>query len=188
PLTWWCIKSAIGRLAQWPEELSIAVNVTPALLIDDDVITVVREALDIYGVKASRLTLEVTEKIMVDNQVIMLRQLAKLRKIGVRIALDDFGTGYSSLAYFRDLSVDEIKIDRVFVVRMLESKKDLAIVKAVIDLAHNFSMKVVAEGVETMELADRLTEMRCDILQGYAFDKALLLEEFEKQYVLAPKR
>ncbi|MFK8048199.1 MAG: putative bifunctional diguanylate cyclase/phosphodiesterase [Halioglobus sp.] len=182
PITWWSIKSAIGRLALWPEELSIAVNVTPALLIDDDVVEVVRDALEIYGVKPSRLTLEVTETIMIDNQEQMLRQLTKLRKMGIRIALDDFGTGYSSLAYFRDLPVDEIKIDRVFVMRMLESKKDLAIVKAVIDLAHNFSMKVVAEGVETMPMADKLTEMRCDVLQGYAFDKALPVEEFEKQY------
>lgn len=184
PITWWSIKSAIGRLALWPEELSIAVNVTPALLINDDIVEVVRDAMDIYGVKPSRLTLEVTETIMVDNQEVMLSQLAKLRKMGVRIALDDFGTGYSSLAYFRDLPVDEIKIDRTFVMRMLESKKDLAIVKAVIDLAHNFSMKVVAEGVESIAMADRLTEMRCDILQGYAFDKALPAEEFEKQYGL----
>lgn len=184
PLTWWAIKSSVARLALWPNEMSIAVNITPSLLLDDDVISVVRDALEIYGVKASRLTLEVTEKIMVDNQQVMLEQLAKLRKMGVRISLDDFGTGYSSLAYFRDLPVDEIKIDQVFVMRMLKSEKDMAIVKAVIDLAHNFSMKVVAEGVETKALADQLTEMRCDILQGYVFDKALPIEEFEKQYGL----
>ncbi|MFK7976292.1 MAG: putative bifunctional diguanylate cyclase/phosphodiesterase [Halioglobus sp.] len=182
PLTWWAIKSAVATLARWPSEMTIAVNLSPALLLSDDVVSVVRDALDIYGVEASRLSLEVTEKIMVDNQERMIRQLAKLKKMGVRISLDDFGTGFSSLAYFRDLPVNEIKIDQNFVLNMLKSKRDMAIVKAVIDLAHNFSMKVVAEGVEDKAIADKLTEMRCDILQGYFFDKPLRIDLFETQY------
>ena len=182
PITWWIIKSAVSRLAHWPKELSIAVNIPPNLLLDDDIFCVVRDALDIYDVDAARLNLEVTEKIMVDNQEIMLSQLARLREIGLKIALDDFGTGFSSLSYFRDLPVDEIKIDQSFVRRMLESEKDHAIVKAVIDLAHNFSMKVVAEGVETFALAERLAEMRCDVLQGYIFSRPLPVDEFEKEF------
>ena len=98
------------------------------------------------------------------------------------LLLDDFGTGFSSLAYFRDLPVDEIKIDKGFVLRMLKSSKDLAIVKAVIDLAHNFNLRVVAEGVETLEIAERLAEMKCDVLQGYVFDKPLPVEAFEANY------
>lgn len=182
PITWWVIKSAVSRLARWPDQLSIAVNICPSLLLENDILSVVSDALDIYGVKPSRLNLEVTEKIMIDNQDMMLAQLARLRSIGVKISIDDFGTGFSSLAYFRDLPVDEIKIDQSFVRRMLESEKDHAIVKAVIDLAHNFSMKVVAEGVESIAIADRLAEMRCDILQGYVFDKPLPIEAFEKEY------
>lgn len=182
PLTWWAIKSAVGTLARWPKEMTIAVNLSPALLMADDVVSVIRDALDIYGVDASRLTLEVTEKIMIDNQKRMLRQLAKIKKLGVRISLDDFGTGFSSLAYFRDLPVDEIKIDQNFVMNMLKSERDMAIVKAVIDLAHNFSMKVVAEGVEDKDIAEKLTAMRCDILQGYFFDKPLRIDLFEAQY------
>ena len=146
--------------------------------------SVVQDALDIYGVAAKRLNLEVTESIMVDNQDMMLGQLARLRDIGVKISIDDFGTGFSSLAYFRDLPVDEIKIDKSFVMRMLESEKDMAIVKAVIDLAHNFSLKVVAEGVESQAIASALAEMRCDILQGYFFDKPLPIEQFNKNYHL----
>lgn len=184
PMTRWAIKSAVGRLARWPKELSIAVNVSPKLLLEDDIPAVVRDALDIYGVRAQRLNLEVTESIMVDNQKIMLEQLARLREIGVKISIDDFGTGFSSLAYFRDLPVDEIKIDKSFVLSMLESEKDLAIVKAVIDLAHNFSMKVVAEGVETKEIAERLADLRCDVLQGYFFDKPLPAEQFTQHYRL----
>jgi EAL domain-containing protein (putative c-di-GMP-specific phosphodiesterase class I) len=182
PITWWVIKSAVSRLARWPEQLSIAVNICPVLLLDDDILSVVTDALEIYGVTPARLNLEVTEKIMIADQERMLAQLARLQAIGVKISIDDFGTGFSSLAYFRDLPVDEIKIDQSFVQHMLESEKDYAIVKAVIDLAHNFSLKVVAEGVETIAIADRLAEMRCDFLQGYVFDKPLPVEEFELQY------
>lgn len=182
PLTWWAIKSSVNTLARWPAALSIAVNVCPSLLLDDEILSVVADALDLYGVDAARLNLEVTEKIMVDNQELMLAQLARLQDIGVKISIDDFGTGFSSLAYFRDLPVNEIKIDQSFVKHMLVSKKDYAIVKAVIDLAHNFNLKVVAEGVESMAIADRLAKMRCDVLQGFVFDKPLPIDEFEAQY------
>ena len=131
-----------------------------------------------------RLNLEVTESVMVDNQDVMLSQLARLKEIGVKISLDDFGTGFSSLSYFRDLPVDEIKIDKSFVMRMLKSEKDLAIVKAVIDLAHNFSLKVVAEGVEDRHIASRLADLRCDVLQGYFFDKPIPAEQFALNYRL----
>jgi EAL domain-containing protein (putative c-di-GMP-specific phosphodiesterase class I) len=182
PMTWWAIKSAVSRLSRWPDQLSIAVNISPALLLDNDILSVVSDALDIYSVEPNRLNLEVTEKIMISDQERMLAQLARLQDLGMRISIDDFGTGFSSLAYFRDLPVDEIKIDKSFVEHMLESEKDYAIVKAVIDLAHNFNLKVVAEGVHTLAIADRLAEMRCDILQGYVFDRPLPVEEFESQY------
>jgi EAL domain-containing protein (putative c-di-GMP-specific phosphodiesterase class I) len=184
PMTWWAIKSAVARLARWPEQLSVAVNISPALLLESEILSVVQDALEIHGVTPGRLNLEVTESIMMDNQGVMLGQLARLRELGVKTSIDDFGTGFSSLAYFRDLPVDEIKIDKSFVLRMLESKKDHAIVKAVIDLAHNFSLKVVAEGVESLDIANRLAEMRCDILQGHVFDRPLPVEEFERQYRL----
>ncbi len=184
PMTWWAIKSAIARLARWPEDLSIAVNIPPTLLLDDEILTIVKDTLDIHGVKPRRLNLEVTESVMVDNQEKMLAQLARLRKQGVKVSLDDFGTGFSSLAYFRDLPADEIKIDKGFVIPMLESGKDHAIVKAVIGLAHNFSLRVVAEGVENERIAKRLAELRCDIFQGYAFDPPLPIAEFEKRYLV----
>ena len=184
PLTWWTIKTAVARLARWPDALSIAVNISPRLLLEDEILAVVQDALDIHGVAARRLNLEVTESIMVDNQEVMLGQLGRLREMGVKISIDDFGTGFSSLAYFRDLPVDEIKIDKSFVMRMLESEKDMAIVRAVIDLAHNFSLKVVAEGVENQAIATALAEMRCDILQGYFFDKPLPIDQFNSSYHL----
>ena len=183
PMTWWAIKSAVSRVSHWPEEMSISVNVTPNLLLEDEILTVVQDALEIHMVKPERLTLEVLESVMVDNQELMLKQLARLRMLGVRISIDDFGTGFSSLTYFRDLPADEIKIDKSFVMPMLSSERDHAIVKSVIDLAHNFSLKVVAEGVEDKMIAKRLAELNCDILQGFVFDKPLRAAEFEKRYI-----
>jgi EAL domain-containing protein (putative c-di-GMP-specific phosphodiesterase class I) len=188
PLTWWVIKSAIARLARWPEQLSVAVNVPPNLLLDNQILSVVEDALTIHGVTPGRLTLEVTERVMVGDQDTMLEQLRQLWQLGVKISLDDFGTGFSSFAYFRELPVDEIKIDQSFVRPMLESGKDHAIVKSLIELAHNFSLRVVAEGVETLEIAKRLGELGCDVLQGYVFDRPLPVEEFEAGYGIAGEK
>lgn len=183
PMTWWAIKTAVARLARWPENLAIAVNVTPTLLLDDETFLVVQDSLEIHGVTPSRLTLEVTESIMVDNPQAMMLQLKRFRNMGVKISIDDFGTGFSSMLYFRDLPADEIKIDQSFVMPMCRSKKDHAIVKSIIELAHNFSLRVVAEGVEDEETAAELAIMKCDLLQGFLFDKALLPEDFEKRYI-----
>jgi EAL domain-containing protein (putative c-di-GMP-specific phosphodiesterase class I) len=181
-MTWWALKSAVARLARWPQDLSIAVNIPPPLLLDDQILSVIEDALTIHDVQPQRLVLEVTERIMVGNPQVMMRQLAALRAIGVQVSLDDFGTGYSSLSYFRDLPVDEIKIDSSFVRNMLDCEKHHAIVKAVIDLAHNFSLRVVAEGVETETIADRLKELGCDMIQGYFFDRPMPAEAFESCY------
>jgi EAL domain-containing protein (putative c-di-GMP-specific phosphodiesterase class I) len=182
PITRWAIKSAVSRLARWPDELSIAVNICPALLLEDELLCVVKDALTAFNVKPSRLNLEVSENISIGNHELMLTQLARLHEIGVTLSIDNFGTGCSSLEYYRDLPVDAVKIDSSFVERMLVSEKDYAMVKAVIDRAHSFSLKVVAEGVQSIAIADRLTEMHCDILQGHVFDNPLPVEEFALEY------
>ena len=182
PLTWWAIRSAVSRLAQWPEQLSIAVNICPALLLDDDLLSEVKAALILFDVKPSRLHLEVAESITVEQQALMLSQLAGLHSIGVTISIDKFGAGISSLAFLRDLAVDELKIDQCFVERILVSSQDDAIVKSIIGLAHSLSLKAVAEGVKSIAIADRLTQLRCDILQGSVFDKPLPVKEFELEY------
>ena len=184
PLTWWVIKTSVARLARWPEELSVAVNVSPVLLHSRHLHTTISDALTLYDVKPSRLIIEVTERIKVEDQVTVYEALSRLKTIGIKISIDDFGTGFSSLSYFRNFPADELKIDKEFVAQMVSSKKDQTIVKAIIELAHNFSLKVVAEGVENSETANLLREMRCDILQGYLFDKPLPVEEFEKNYHL----
>lgn len=182
PITWWVVKAAVARAAQWSSGIGVCVNVPPNLLLDDELQTVISDALSLYAVSPKRLTIEVTESVMVSSQEKMFAALAQLRQTGVRVSIDDFGTGYSSMVYFRDLPADELKLDKSFVMAMTTSKRDAAIVRSVIDLAHNFGLRVVAEGVETQEIVDVLTKLKCDVLQGYFFDKPLPLEEFERRY------
>lgn len=183
PLTWWVLKSAVARLKKWPEAMGISVNVPPCLLLDNEIVTVLSDALAIYDVTPERLTLEITESLMVSDYDQLMLRLNKLHELGVRISIDDFGTGYSSLAQFRNLPADELKIDKGFVMAMQSSDKDLTIVKAVIGLARNFGMRIVAEGVEDEATATALSELGADQLQGFFFDKALPVEDFEKRYL-----
>ena len=179
-LTWFAIKSCVAHAAEWPAETTVAVNVSPLLLHDEHLIPNVEDALTIFDLPAERLTLEITEDAMVEKPDETLAVLTQLHELGVRISIDDFGTGYSSLAYFRELPIDELKIDRSFVTNMLERPKDHDLVKGIIDLAHNLKMKVVAEGVEDDATADTLQQLGADQLQGYWFSKPIQSDEFEK--------
>ena len=184
PITWWSIRAAVNRLAYWPEQLSVAVSIYPEMLLEDDIFSVVKDALTVFGVNPPRLNLAINGCITADNQALMLDRIARLHDIGVTLSLEQFVSGCSSLALFRDLAVDELKIDRCFVERMLESDKDSAVVKSIIDLAHNFSLKAVAEGVQSTTVADRLAELHCDILLGPVFDTPLPAKDFEREYRL----
>lgn len=182
PITWWVIKAAIARAKTWQNTIGVSVNIPPNLLLDAELNRVITDTLDIHDFAPNRLTLEVTESVMVSDQEHMFRQLTAFRDLGIRISIDDFGTGYSSFIYFRDLPADELKLDRTFVMAMEHSPKDKAIVKSVIELAHNFGLRVVAEGVETQTTADALSALKCDTLQGFHFDEPLTAQEFEQRY------
>lgn len=184
PITWWVIQSAVRQLSSWPEQLSIAINLSPTLLLDDEILFVIIHELAVHNITPARLNLEITAEGPIEQQDIMLDRLTRLRSMGVKISLDGFGAGFSELAYIRDLPVDEIKIDQGFVRRMLVSEKDCAMVKSLVELAHNFSLEVVAVGVESIAIADRLAQLRCDMLQGYVFDKPLPAAAFELEYRL----
>jgi diguanylate cyclase (GGDEF)-like protein len=170
PVTKWVLNMALRKcieIQQLVEEFKIAVNLSPALLTNNDIVDVVDGAINIWGVEASSLVLEVTEGAMMKNPALSLDILQKLNSIGVGISIDDFGTGYSSLSYLKNLPARELKIDKSFVMNMLRDPKDKSIVKAAIDLAHNLDLDVVAEGIEAQALQDLLTEMGCDYGQGY---------------------
>ena len=181
PFTEHLVRSAVSTCAGWDRSLSVAVNLTPRLLENDAMISVISDALDFYALEPDRLTLEITER--GELPVSTFVRLEALRDIGVKISIDDFGTGQCSLMYFRDLPADEVKIDQAFVGNMRKSKKDLAIVRGIIDLSHHCGMTVVAEGIEDQQTADLLLAMNCDVLQGYHFGRPVSLEDFSKEHL-----
>jgi len=131
-------------------------------------------------VDPARLVVEITENGMVRNVGRLLEDFAELRGRGVRISMDDFGTGNSSLAQFRDLLVDEIKIDRSFVFNVEDNAANRYLTGLIVELGHYFGMSVVAEGVETERAAEHLLEAGCDVLQGFLFSPPLPLDEFAR--------
>jgi predicted signal transduction protein with EAL and GGDEF domain len=154
-------------------EVRMSVNVSANLLNDDELPEILAQSLDAWAVPADMLTVEVTEGTIVSDVKRSAQVLDRVRRLGVRLAMDDFGTGYSSLAQFKRLPFDEIKIDKLFVQNMLQSRGDAQIVRTMVDLAHNFGLVAVAEGVEDTPTLNRLRELGCDLAQGYAISKAL---------------
>jgi EAL domain-containing protein (putative c-di-GMP-specific phosphodiesterase class I) len=134
--------------------------------------------LSIYDIPAEYVILEITESSMIKDPDLAMEILNRLTSKGLKISIDDFGTGYSSLSYLKKLPASEIKIDKSFVSDMLKSDNDAVIVKSIIDLGHNLSLNVVAEGVEDKETVTRLKALGCDVLQGYYFSKPLSSEDF----------
>jgi len=159
---------------RWPgERLVMSVNLSPRQFADPGLVDSIAEVLQATGLDASALELEITETSVMDRSDAGLRALADLRALGVRLVLDDFGTGWSSLAYLRQLPLDTIKIDRSFVTELDEGDRNVAIVQAVLSLAHGLGINVVAEGIETPRQARRLRELGCDLGQGYNWSRPL---------------
>ena len=170
PVTKWVLNMSLRKCLEFQKIVpgfTIAVNLSPALLTDDDIVDIVASAVNIWNIEPASLVLEVTEGAMIRNPALSMDILQKLDALGVGISIDDFGTGYSSLSYLKNLPARELKIDRSFVLNMLDDPKDRSIVKAAIDLAHNLGLNVVAEGIEQQGMQDILTEMGCDYGQGY---------------------
>ena len=163
----------IGGLARRGIELGIAVNLSPALLADADLPETVAQALSVWGIAAGRLTLEITEASDIRDSAAAMETMTRLRSLGMRLSIDDFGTGYSSLARLRAMPLAELKIDRLFVANMNRSRTDLQIVRTAIDLAHNFELEVVAEGVEDEATAEHLQRLGCDAIQGFLIAKPM---------------
>lgn len=180
----WVVMAACRQLARWQgtdfEHLRIAVNLSGRELDDESLVDHIREALESNNVPPSRLEVELTEEIFIQNIEHNRDQLSKLHKLGVQLAIDDFGVGYSSLGYLRDFPVDLLKIDRSFITEVTERHDDAVITRAVINLAHNLGIRVVAEGVETMEQLVFLKSHRCDFAQGYLISRPVPAAALEK--------
>jgi diguanylate cyclase (GGDEF)-like protein len=165
----WVLEQACADAAKWPDPLKVAVNLSPDQFRGRGLVDEVAKALACSGLPASRLELEITESILIQDDAAVLATLHALRTLGARIAMDDFGTGYSSLGYLRRFPFDKIKIDKSFVHGMADQADCLAIVRAVIGLGRALGIAVNAEGVETMEQHDALRSEGCGELQGYLF-------------------
>jgi diguanylate cyclase len=185
PLTLWILNTALRHAASFAKagvNIGISVNLPPKILEDEELPQIVQQALDIWSIPAAKLTLEITEGSMIQNVESSLVMLSKLRALGIRISIDDFGTGYSSLAYLKRLPVQELKVDIEFVRNIHNSIGDKQLVRTIIELAHNFELTAVAEGVENQATLDLLHELGCDMAQGFLYTPALPEAEFIKWY------
>jgi EAL domain-containing protein (putative c-di-GMP-specific phosphodiesterase class I) len=180
PLTLYVLDEALKQSRAWQDagiDLTVSVNLATRNLLDvafpDDVLA----ALERWDVDPGRLELEITESTMLDDPFRTKIVLDRLFGMGIKLSIDDFGTGYSSLAYLRQLPVSEIKIDRSFVLHMDENPDDAVIVRSTIDLGRNLGLRVVAEGVETLEAWQQLEGLGCDVAQGYFLSRPVPAEE-----------
>lgn len=182
----WVLKAACMQLIRWDTQgirlQYVAVNVSPQQFRDPRFKESVREAIALTGIDPHRLVFEITETLLMHDPQHATTLLEELTGLGIRFAVDDFGTGYSSLAYLQRFPLAKLKIDRSFVENLLTSRNDQAIVSAVVGLAQTLDLELVAEGVETEEQRNLLTEMGCDHIQGWLVCKALPSEELAQRF------
>jgi predicted signal transduction protein with EAL and GGDEF domain len=168
-LNFYILNAALRQAAQWRAQdvrPRLAVNLSVGMLTDRELPNVIDQSLRTWSGEARDLTLEIAESSMIADAERSGAVLTRLKALGLSLAIDDFGSGYTSLAHLRRLPIDEIKIDRPYVARFLDNPGDAALVKTAIDLAHNFGLRVVAEGVESAAVSKALGELGCDIMQG----------------------
>jgi diguanylate cyclase (GGDEF)-like protein len=174
PMGDWILKEACSTAMAWPQSLKVAINLSPVQFRSRDVLTSVKKALEVSGLPAQRLVLEITESVKLTEEA--TATLKKLKGLGVSIALDDFGTGYASMSYLSSFPFDKIKIDQSFVRNMLDSPDSRAIIKATIGLAKDLKMSTTAEGVETEEQLNALRLAGASQAQGYLIAKPMSRE------------
>jgi diguanylate cyclase (GGDEF)-like protein/PAS domain S-box-containing protein len=167
----WVLREACREAASWPNPKQISVNLSPVQFVHGDLVGLVHSILQETGLDPSRLELEITEGVLIEDFERSLALLRRLKALGVRISMDDFGSGYSSLSYFQAFPFDKIKIDRTFVMYLGCNPQSAAIVRAVIGLGHGLDVSILAEGVETPEQLGFLADAGCDAVQGYFIGK-----------------
>ncbi len=167
----WVLEEACRVAVQWPAEQRVSVNISPMQFRNRDLPHTILTALTRAGLSPSRLEIEVTETVLIDDVEAALETLRQIRALGVRVALDDFGTGYSSLSYLRSFPFDKVKIDQSFVKELPTRYDNQIIVRAIRDLARGLGMTVTAEGVETLEQAELLRQSGCEELQGFLYSR-----------------
>ncbi|MES2107081.1 MAG: EAL domain-containing protein [Pseudomonadota bacterium] len=185
----WVMASAIRQAAKWNQGgqvLRVSINVSALQFQQSDFVANLAAALQEAGLAPDRIELELTESILIRDADEALRVLESLARLGVNMAIDDFGTGYSSLSYLKRFPISKLKIDRSFVQHLPDDESDVAIVTAIVSLAHALKLKVIAEGVETEEQRAFLQTLGCNELQGFLYSPALTPAEFESHYLYPP--
>ena len=173
------LRRAVSDAARWPD-LYVSVNLSPVQVRDRAFVDVVSAVLRESGFEPSRLVLEMTEGVLIDDPDAMTARLLELRGLGVRLALDDFGSGYSSLRYLQTLPFDKLKVDRSFVIALDQSANGGVIIQAIVTLGRALGMGVVIEGVETEEQRVLLRLAGCNEMQGYLFAKPTPREDIDR--------
>jgi len=182
PLTRWVLQAAISQCSQWHNQnarMTVAVNLSTQNLQDPELASIIQNTLSTYNFPPEYLVLEITESAMMLEPEQANKVLSLLDSMGVWISIDDFGTGFSSLAYLKQLPVDELKIDKSFVMNMQSNDNDAVIVRSTIDLAKNLGLKIVAEGIENEGTWETLSILGCDYAQGFYMSKPLTAADFE---------
>jgi diguanylate cyclase (GGDEF)-like protein len=179
-LTRWALRAGARQAARWSARRLVAsINISARDLVDPDLPRYLQDLLAEHGLNADFLCLELTESAFVDDRGTAFATVERLHDLGVKLAIDDYGTGYSSLAYIQRLPMDELKIDRSFVGKLLHSKDNQTIVRSTIELGHNLGLRVAAEGIEDAEALAMLARMGCDTGQGYYIGRPLSIADFE---------
>ncbi len=179
-ITQWVLARAIAQCAAWRADglpMNVSINISARDLMDGELPERFSALLAEHGCAARWISLEITESAILDDPGHAIETLHRLHALGCKIAIDDYGTGYSSLAYLRRLPLNELKIDKSFVMGMVNDASDAVIVRSTIDLAHNMGLVVVAEGVEDEATLERLRALGCDIVQGFLLSRPMMADE-----------
>ena len=182
PIGEWVIREACKAAVRWsknmPESPCVTVNLSSCQFQRENIPTLVETVLLETGLAPEKLTLEITESLLVADNETTLSQLQKIRQLGVGLSIDDFGTGYSSLSYLKKFPINTLKIDRSFILELPANPEDSALVKGILSMAHSLNLTVVAEGVETQEQSEFLKSHHCQYVQGYFYSKPLSDKDF----------
>ncbi len=184
PIGKWVLNTACAQNVVWQREglppLRMAVNLSASQFADENLLTMISDALKDSGMKADLLELELTESVVMQNADRAGKVLAEIKKLGVRLAIDDFGVGYSSLTHLKRFPIDTLKVDRSFIRDIPQDLEDKAITEAIIAMGKSLNLTIVAEGVETLEQETFLRDHNCDESQGFYFSKPILPDQFAK--------
>ncbi len=186
PIGKWVIEQAVEQLAKWdaaangPRLEVLSINLSSIQLEDEATLGIVRRALDRFSLDPGRFCIEVTESAVVADHAQTRKTLEEFKALGLRVSIDDFGTGYSSLAYLHSLPATTVKIDRSFVERLGGTEDSMAVVRAIVEMSHALGLRVVAEGVSSVEAGKAVAELGCDVAQGFLWAKPMPVQQFDE--------